>query len=48
MHKDWSGFQYYLNDMACLIDNGQIYIEYVKPVVEEIEVKEHDNQMNLF
>ena len=47
MHRSWGGFQYYLNDMACMIDNGQVYIEYVKPIVKVTE-KEHDNQMSMF
>jgi len=46
MHKGWGGFQYYLNDMACLINNGQIYIEYVEPVIEVENVI--DNQMSMF
>ena len=47
MHKSWGGFNYYLYDMACLIDNGQIYIEYVKPPVEE-KVEIPDNQISMF
>jgi len=47
MHRSWGGFSYYLNDMAMLIDNGQIYIEYVKPVeVEKEEIP--DNQISMF
>jgi hypothetical protein len=46
MHKSWGGFNYYLQDMACLIKNGQIYIEYVKPVEEVKEVI--NNQMSMF
>ena len=47
MHKSWGGFNYYLNDMAVMVDNGQVYIEYVEP---KIEVKEEipDNQMSMF
>ena len=36
MFEDWGGFQYYLDDLACMIENGQIYIKYVKPVVSII------------
>ena len=46
-HQSWGGFQYYLNDLACLIDNGQIYIEYVKPPIE-VNVEIPDNQMSMF
>ena len=45
-HKILSNLSRYLNDIAYLIDEGQIYIKHVEPE-PEVE-KEHDNQISLF
>lgn len=47
MHKSWGGFQYYLNDMSVMIENGQVYIKYVAPPVIE-KPPEIDIQISMF
>jgi hypothetical protein len=44
-HKEWGGFNYYLKDIACLIENGQIYIEYVEHEPEKPVI---NNQLAMF
>lgn len=41
---------YYNDDISKLIDDGSIYIKYVKPepVIEEVLEKEHDGQISMF
>ena len=48
MHKEWGGFNYYLKDISCLIENGQIYIDYVEPEEPEMEEPIANNQLGIF
>ena len=45
-HKSIGNVHHYLNDMAKLIDEGNIFIKHIEPVKKE--VKQHQNQVSLF